>query len=366
MKILQVITLFDSIYGAQKHVLDLSVGLKERGNEVIIVTGKKGIIAKQADLVNIEVIELSRFRRELNPIYDFLLIVKFIRLLYNIKPDYVHSHSSKAGIIARIACYLVRVPNSFTAHGWSFESGIPFLRRNIYRIIETLIGFISHKVIAVSEFGKEFALNLRVINASKLVTIPYGVFDYGFENFIEKPENDKLKLIMVAGFREQKDHETLFKSLELVKDKDWEISFVGDGPYLDYFQSKSEEIGIANKCKFIGAITDVTNYYINSDVKVLSTNWEGLPISILEAISFGLPVIATDVGGIKEEVIDQINGILVKPKSHIELKNAILYFIENKSSIKKMGGNSRVLYEQKYLLDIMVNKIEKHYLDSIA
>ncbi len=364
MKILQVITLFDSIYGAQKHVLDLSIELKKKGHDVIIVTGQKGIIAKEAELMKLPVILLNSFKRELNPILDFFFLISFIRLILKEKPDYVHSHSSKAGFVARTACFFTNTPNTFTAHGWSFEEGIPFLRRVIYRILETIIGLISHRVIAVSEYGKQFAVRLHVLNSDKIDIIPYGVIDLGNKKI--GLSNQTLKLIMVAGFREQKDHETLFKSLELLKDKDWDISFVGDGPYLDYFRSKSIELGIANKCKFIGAITDVTNYYINSDVKVLSTNWEGLPISILEAISFGLPVIATDVGGIKEEVIDQFNGILVSPKSHIDLKNAILYFIENKTSIKKMGDNSRVLYERKYRLDIMINQIEKHYLNSIA
>jgi glycosyltransferase involved in cell wall biosynthesis len=365
MKIFQVITLFDGIYGAQKHVFDLSLELKKKGHDVLILTGKKGLIASEAEKNGLPVIFFSSFQRRLNPINDLIFLFRLIRFIKKEKPDYIHSHSSKAGFIARIASYLTNTPNTFTAHGWSFEPGIPFFRRSFYRILETLIGFISHRVIVVSNYGKNFAVNLKVLNPSKIQMISYGVIDPGTQRDYSSVEKNILKFIMVAGFREQKDHETLFNALYELKDEDWEISLVGDGPLLNYFLSKSKELGIESKCNFVGAISDVSEYYLNHDIKILSTNWEGLPISILEALSFGMPVVATDVAGIKEEVIDNVNGILVEQKSHLQLKNALKYLLDNKSLIKGMGIKSRELYEKEYRLDIMINKIENHYLNSI-
>jgi glycosyltransferase involved in cell wall biosynthesis len=364
MKIVQVITLFDSIYGAQKHVLDLSEGLTIKNHKVLIVTGKKGKISKIAESKKIDVIEFSSLKREFNFFSEIRFIINFIKFLKIEKPDYVHSHSSKAGFLVRLVCFFMNVPNSFTAHGWSFEDGIPFIRRSFYRIIETLIGFISYKIIAVSEFGKKYATNLKVVNPQKIEVIPYGVKKQ--EKLINKSyTNRPLILIMVAGFREQKDHKTLFYALLKLKDLNWEIYFVGDGPFEDEFKMFAVKNGIIEKCHFIGSVVDVTNYYLKSDIKILSTKWEGLPISILEALSFGMPVIASDVGGISEEVINDWNGFLVSSGSVLELENTIRFIFNNSTKIEQMSINSLSLYNEKYQLNDMIEKIEKHYFDSM-
>lgn len=361
MKILQVITLFDSIYGAQKHVLDLSEGLKKRGHDVKILTGKKGIIANLAKSKNIEVIEFNSLQHDINLFSDIYFLLEFIIFIIKEKPDYIHSHSSKAGILVRIACFILNIPNCFTAHGWSFEDGIPFYRRNIFRILETIVGFISYKIIAVSEYGKKYALDLKVLNKKKIEVIPYGISDNTYLSSNKIYNDRELVFIMVAGFREQKDHDTLFKALRNINNYDWIIYLIGDGPNQNKFKKLAIDYGIEKKCFFVGAVLDPTDFYKKSDIKILSTNWEGLPISILESLSYGLPVIATNVGGINEEVIDNWNGFLFNKNSHEELQDSLKNMLSNRNILKAMSFNSRLLFEQKYTFDLMIDKIENLY-----
>jgi glycosyltransferase involved in cell wall biosynthesis len=361
MKVLQVITLFDSIYGAQKHVLDLSEGLKKRGHDVKILTGRKGIISQIAKSKHIDVIEFKSLKHNINLISDIVFLFTFIVFVIKEKPDYIHSHSSKAGILVRIVCFILNVPNCFTAHGWSFEDGIPFIRRNFYRIIETIVGFISFKVVAVSEYGKKYALDLKILNTNKIEVIPYGINNNDYVPNIKNYNDRTIVFIMVAGFREQKDHETLFKALKNINSFDWIIYFLGDGPNEIFFKKLSIDYGIESKCIFVGAVLDTSEYYKKSDIKILSTNWEGLPISILESLSYGLPVIATNVGGINEEVIDKWNGFLFKKKSVEELQFSLEKLLINRKIINELSINSRKLFEEKYTFELMIDKIENLY-----
>lgn len=367
MKVIQIITLGHEIYGAQKHVLELSHELQKDGHEVLVIVGTKGAMTDWLQQRNIRYIVLKNLKRSLNPFYDIICIFKLITLFKKENPNIVSSHSSKAGIISRIAAWWCKIPNTFTAHGWSFAEGIPQPNRTIFLWIERLIGIISYKIIAVAELEREYGIRQRVASPHKIVTIHYGVNKkYSDNKTLEKRKTTSPFVItMVAGFRPQKDHNTLFKALHELQKLNWILYLLGDGELETEIKKLVHELGLEQRVKFEGAVSNVEDYLIKTDLMVLTTNWEGLPISILEGLSFGLPIIATDVAGVREEVIDGYNGITVKRGDWLSVKNAIDKIYHNQELRVLYGKNSYILFDEYFTIQAMYTKTINLYKSMI-
>ncbi|MFC3812345.1 glycosyltransferase family 4 protein [Lacihabitans lacunae] len=366
MKIIQVITQGHELYGAQKHVLDLSEKLKDDGHQILVIVGSKGNMTNELDLRGISFYELKFLKRNINIYYDIVAFYKLIILFKEFKPDLVASHSSKAGILVRLVCFLYKIPNVFTVHGWSFEEGINTYSRFFFLQVERLMGLISNKIICVSHSSKSYAIKKGVANQSKIEVIYNGINDLNKRNepIINKEDvrtGLNKRLVMVAGFRPQKDYFTLIMSLKNIVDFEWEAYFIGDGPLLNEMKELVVSLNLENRIIFTGAINNVHAFLESSKIMVLSTNWEGLPLSILEGMSFNLPIIATNLDGIKEEVIAGYNGILVGRKNISELSNALRYLLSNEELRIQMGNNSRKLFLEKFTIENMYLETFKVY-----
>ena len=362
MKIFQIITNGDEFYGAQKHVLDLSVKLNQFDHEVYVLTGSRGALTEKLEKLGIDVLIIKELKREIHILNDIIALLKIKALVRKYNPDIVATHSSKAGVIGRLAAFLNNVPRVFTAHGWSFEDNIPQPKRSIYMVIERLMSKISTKIITVSEKGKELAIANNVTSSNEIAVIHYGVQPLVNERTIVN-SNDVFVMTMVAGFREQKDHKTILYALSKLRNLNWKIYFLGNGNTIDRMKRLSVELGIDDKVNFEGAVENVAQYLSYTDLMVLSTNYEGLPISIIEALSMGLPVVATDVSGISEQVIHGYNGYLVPWKDINKLADTLKECIENSENLKILGKNSLKLFEEKFTIEEMfmstVNLYEK-------
>ena len=351
MKILQMITRGDDFYGAQSHVLNLSERLLADGHSVKVVVGSTGRLTNFLEAKGIEYVHVPTLKRPMSPVTDIKGVLALRKVIKDYKPDLVATHSSKAGLLGRVAAWSCRTPNFFTAHGWSFEEGIPVVRRNIGLVLEKIAGRISSHIIAVAHSERQFGLDNGVCPPSKMSTVHYGVLDSVGQLLERAEEVERVELVMVAGFRPQKDHETLLRALQNLPDLNWHLSLLGDGELESEIQSLAAELQIADKVTFTGAVDDVGKYLTKADVLVLTTHWEGLPISTLEGLSYSLPVIATDVAGTKEQVIDNYNGITL-PRSDVKAaSDALRLLIENGQLRVKYGKNSRELFEENFTLD---------------
>lgn len=364
MRIIQLITLGHEVYGAQKHVLDLCTVFQKDGHEVLAVVGTGGDLTDLFEEHNIKYKIVPSLKREISVLSDFKCVGDLRKVYDEFKPDIVASHSSKAGILGRVACYLSGIPNTFTAHGWSFEDGIPYLRRNVFLNIERLVGRISDRIITVANLGREHGLKNKVARPEKLTTIYYGVADTGSK--FTKEQQDIFTMTMVAGFREQKDHATLIEALIPLKDREWQLLLLGHGPLLDDVIAQTKAAGLDHKIKFEGMVPNVPDYLNKTDLMVLTTNWEGLPISILEGLSFGLPVVASDVSGVSEEVINEYNGLLVDRGNVEQVTAAISKLLDNPAQLKEYSKNSRLLFEKEFTQEAMYKKTKALYQEVIA
>lgn len=352
MKILYIITKADEIGGAQIHVRDLARRLHNDGNKVTVIVGEDGALVRQLKELHISVRIVENLVRQISPLNDIKAIFNIRKIIKDNSPDIIGLHSSKAGIVGRLAACRLNIPVVFTAHGWAFAEGISDKKRKLFIFIEKILSPFLDKIITVSEQDKKLALDLGVASSEKQVVIHNGMPDITIKRK-DYSDSTKVRLISVARFSEQKDHETLFHALKLISTDNWTLTLVGKGPKLENIKKLASDLNIANNILFLGERDDVDNLLSESDVFCLITNWEGLPLSIIEAMRASLPVVATDVGGVSELVEHKKTGLLHSPKNIQELAN-ILDTIINDSDLRyKLGNAGRVKYQNNFTFEHM-------------
>ncbi|WP_318616811.1 glycosyltransferase family 4 protein [Sporosarcina sp. YIM B06819] len=355
MKIVQVITRMDTIGGAQLHVRDLCIALAEEGHSVYVVTGGNLTLYEELNTVYCQ-----SLMRNLNVVADIKAFLELRSILKSMQPDVIATHSSKAGVIGRLVGWSLRIPTLFTAHGWSFTEGVAGKKKRMYRMIERLMGRMTKGVITVSEYDKQLALKHKVLPLEKLLTIHNGVHETELSRDYRHPDN-RLTMVMVARFAPPKQQLDLLKALTKLQQFEWEMLFAGDGPLLREAQCFVESEGLNDRVQFLGNRHDISAILQMSDIFLLLSDWEGLPLSILEAMQCSLPVIASDVGGINEAVKHSVNGYLISPKEEAELVDKLAVLLTSPSLRRQMGEHSRLLYEQHFTFEQMHDKTFAYY-----
>ncbi|WP_449555187.1 glycosyltransferase family 4 protein [Lelliottia amnigena] len=364
MKVLFVITKADEIGGAQIHIRDLSTRLIEDECEVEVIVGEDGALVSELTNRNIPVHIVPTLVRNIDPIKDFKTILSIRALIKELKPDLISLHSSKAGIVGRLAAALTKVPVIFTAHGWAFANGVGKKQQQLYIFIEKMMAPLAKKIITVSKQDKELALKYNVASHEKQVVIHNGMPELDLnpkEKSLTPNKNKTINMISVARFSEQKDHKTMFLALSELTDLDWRLQLVGKGPLLEQYQQLAAELGIAKRIEFMGERHDVAQLLSNSDIFLLISNWEGFPRSILEAMRAGISVIASDVGGSSESLIDNETGFLIKRGDVRMLKDKIRYLIENPNLREQLGAAGYARYKANFTFEAMYTKTKALY-----
>ncbi|MEQ4679660.1 glycosyltransferase family 4 protein [Providencia rettgeri] len=360
MKIVYIITKADEIGGAQIHVRDLSIAMTHLNNQVTVIVGEIGALTEQLKDNGINFIVEPKLIRDISPLNDIICTMKLRSTLKQLSPDIVSLHSSKAGIIGRSALIGTKIPCIFTAHGWAFADGISNQRKKLYIFIERLFSKFCNKIITVSHQDKKLAVKYKVAPKEKQIVIHNGMPD----KTIDFPKNNALNktvnIICVARFSEQKDHISLLKSLKKIASLNWTLTLVGKGPLETKVKKLAEQLNINHKINFLGERHDVSKLLSTSDLFILPSNWEGLPRSIIEAMSFSLPIIASDVGGVNE-MVSSSNGFLI-PRGDIEkMSTALKILIENHDIRVQMGNSSREIYCNSFNFQQMLDKTYNLY-----
>jgi len=347
IKILYLITRSDTIGGAQTHVKDLAFKMSELGHEVTVVVGGTGVFYKiLKENEAIKVVALESLQRDISMSSDLATIKELIVLFRELSPDIITIHSSKAGVLGRVAAFYLKIPTTFTAHGWSFTDDIHFAKRCVFALIEMFLAAICQHVIVVSRKDRCLAKTFRVCGDRKMSVIHNGAIDLA--KWPKSRCDLKVKFISVARFAEPKDHLLMIKAFGLLPDRNWALQLVGDGPFEKRCKRLVEELGLVDNVEFLGLREDVQALLAEADVFLLISKSEGLPISIIEALSSGLPVIGSNVGGIPELISDRLNGLLVKKGDVQALSNAAGFFLFNPEQLKKMSRAARATYEESF------------------
>ena len=337
------------------HVRDLACAFLSRGHQPFVVTGGSGPYTEGLRAAGVETFVLASLGVPIDPLRDLRALHEIRALLKRLRPDLVSTHSSKAGILGRVAARSLSIPVIFTAHGWAFTPGVPSREAAMYRCIERLAAPLACRIITVSDFDRQLALARGVAASQKVVTVHNGMPDVGPE-FRADPTRRPPRLAMVARFEPQKDHTTLLHALAGLRQEPWHLDLIGDGPLLSHTEALTRQLGLRGRIQFWGQRMDVEARLAQAQVALLITNWEGFPRSILEAMRAGLPVVSSAVGGIAESVRNGQTGFTV-PQGDVEgLRQRLKELLDDPGLRLRMGRSGRELYEQRFTLTHTVER----------
>lgn len=348
-KLLYVITLSE-YGGAQSQVAELMTAFASK-YKVMLATSQLGPLTEHAATLNIPVHILRNLKRSVNPLSDMAAIRECKELFCKLQPDLIHLHSSKAGIVGRIAAQQMRIPVIYTAHGWGFKPGVPLVRRCLIWLSEKLVAPAADKIICVSEFDRQLAINWKVGTPKNIITILNGIPDIPK---LAEPSGNPPTIVMTARFQEPKDQPLLLRAFAKYCSNSSRLMFIGGGPFESDSKRLTNVLGLDSRVSFLGDRHDVADLLARAQIFALVSKYEGLPISILEAMRAGLPVIASKVGGVIEEVDDGITGFLISEHT-IEAIGLALNTLCNSSELRtNLGRAGRYRYLAHFTKDRMI------------
>ena len=328
---------------------------------------------KRVQFKGIKIVTIPFLVRRVNPAYDLLALIYLFMLLRKEEPAIVHTHTSKAGFLGRLAARLARVPIIVhTPHGHVFFGYFGSLKTGMFILLEKLAAGITDKIVAVTNREKEDYKYYRIAREDKIVVINSGVelgifreLPFGeredFKRTLGIP--DKSLVVGTAGRLEPvKGPEYLIEAAKNVLSKYPQAYFIfaGDGPLRQKLENRAHELGIKNNTLFLGWRRDVTKVISIYDIFAFPSLNEGMGRVLVEAMALGKPIVASDAGGIPDLVTHGINGFLVPPKNPEQLAVYIQILLCDKERRAKMGAEGKAR-AAKFGKDIMVESIEKLY-----
>jgi len=364
LTVLLLVTL--SELGGAQHVVYVLARYLRSGYDTTVACASGGFLIEKLRQEQIRVVEIPELVRPLNPIRDLQAFLKLYRWMHRERFDLVHAHSTKAGLLGRLAARLAGVPIVlFTAHGWAFTEGRTYWKRWLLAQAERLAAKATTKIICVSERDRELALQFHVGRPDQLVVIHNGIDPQPFT----RADGARVRrqwglegtavLTSVGRLVPQKDPLTLLKAIQnLSKGK---LILIGDGPLQPRVERFIRRNGLANRVILAGERRDIPEILAASDVFVLPSRWEGLPLTIIEAMMVGLPVVATRVSGVPELVEDGVTGFLVPSGDPQGLAKALQQLLDDEELRRRMGEAGRQRALGNFTLDRMLHETHRVY-----
>lgn len=358
--VFMVITKGD-VGGAQIHVLSLIDALKDR-IKFTLGCGEKDYLTSRAEKMGIEVILIPHLQRSISPILDFKCYRALKNILLRIKPDLIHLHSSKAGVIGRLAARSTGIKSLFTAHGWAFTEGAGFKQIGYGLVVEWVMAKLGDGIIAVSSYDFELAKRFRVQSRYGNWVIQNCVYPVGRNT--NPTKTDPVQLLNIGRMVRQKNQQVLLRAVASMK-QSWKLTIVGTGHLKSALEALVVELGIDDRVVFIDEPDNILPYFLEAQIFVLSSDYEGLPLSILEAMSASLPVVSTNVGGVREAVEDGTTGFLVDRGDYKMLGKKLDQLVADPNLRGEFSENTLKRYQDIFQLDKMSSKTLAVYQELI-
>lgn len=354
MRILHVIT-DTNIGGAGRYLLNLVTQPVFKDHEILFAC-PDGELSVRIDALGIKRIPISG--KDVS--FSIPLIFELAKVIKSVKPDVVHTHSSLSG---RIAGKFMGVPVVYTKHNLLRIPGpsgvMPPRAGTLKRLFNKVTSkALSNKIIAVSQ-GVYDDLVEAGYPADLVVSIPNGIDLAPFKpNLRVRGDDKKITVGTVARLHPQKALHVLLDAARIVVNSYPSVRFVigGTGPSREVLETRIKELKLETYVKMEGFIEDVPGFLQGLDIYALSSNYEGLPLAVLEAMAAGLPVVATAVGGVPEAVVNGLTGILVPPGDPKLFAQAIVRLIVDREMAFKMGEAGRKRVEELFSAEKMAEK----------
>jgi glycosyltransferase involved in cell wall biosynthesis len=327
---------------------------------------------RKLEQAGVKVREIA-MKHAIRPVYDSAAFAQLWKLLRTERFDIVHSHSSKAGLLARPAARMTGAATVYTAHAFAFQRRAAKPVRLALLLVERLLSRITDRLVAVSEGECEVVVRNKVAAAEKVEIIVNGLDFSEFRGQVDRKakakelgiDNHYRVVGMVARIVAQKGFQYFLRAAEIVLNRfpDTIFVLVGDGERRNEAEALVKSLNISGRVVMTGNREDIPAIYSVFDVFVLPSLWEGLPYAVLEAMAMGKPVIATRIPGIEELIDDGQTGCLVPPGDAASLSEAILMLLGDTERANQMGRAAQRAVREKYRLETQIRKLENLYRD---
>jgi glycosyltransferase involved in cell wall biosynthesis len=350
--------------GAQKQLLSLARRLDKERFNLLLFTAREGLLMEEASsIAGLTVRRSGWLQRRVNPFKDLFALAELFLFMKKNRIDIVHTHSSKAGIIGRFAAALAGVKIVIhTVHGWSFNDYQPFFVRVFYIWLERLASLCTDRLIVVSEHDKRRGLRCGIGENSQYTLIRYGI-DYGsfciedqaIKGELGIQENERV-VTMISCLKPQKAPQDFIRLASLVGKALPRVKFVlvGDGSLRRMVEREADTYGVKDRVIMTGWRHDVPRILSATDVLVLTSLWEGLPIAVLEGIACGKPAVATDTGGIREVLKNGESGFLVSARDTGAMSEKLIALLKDRELCSSMGQKGRSALGEEFTSARMV------------
>lgn len=279
--------------------------------------------------------------------------------------DIVHCHSPMGGVLTRLAAKSVGLsPVIYTAHGFHFYKGAPFINWLLYYPIEKFLSRCTDVLITINQEDYDRA---KGFNANKVIHVPGIGIDtnkfnnIGFDRDRKRQElgisKDTVVLLSIGEMIKRKNHETALRALAKMNSQDYVYLICGRGELLGYLKVIAENLGIENKVKFLGFRDDINEICLASDIFVFPSFQEGLPVSVMEAMSAGLPIICSSIRGNNDLIENGVGGYTINPEDVDGFASSIEQIISNRDLRIKMGRRNIEMvrnYDKKVVKEKML------------
>ena len=385
VRILRVIARLN-MGGPALHVAYLTAGLRKRGYDTTLVAGSlargEDSMAFVADEREVGVVRIDELGREISPLRDLVATLRLARLIRRERPDILHTHTAKAGTVGRVAALLAgrRKPPIVvhTFHGHVLRGYFGPVRSLFFRLLERWLARGTTALVAVSPQVRDDLVSLGVAPAERFVVIRLGI---ELDERVAGPQNGRLESRRYLGIPPDrfavgwigrmtavKRTDDVLVAFKQLRDAgvDACLCMVGDGPDRVQLERRAHELGVVKETLFLGYQEDVAPFYAAFDALVLPSSNEGTPVSAIEALAAGRPVVATRVGGVPDVVQEGEDGFLVEPGATGELADRLARLAGDPELRERMGRAGRERVVPRYAVERLVDDVDRLYKSLLA
>src|SRR5438046_1909485 len=367
--------------GPALHVAYLTAGLRERGYETTLVAGTlargEDSMAFVADELGVEVERVEALQREISPWRDVLAILRLARIIRRVRPQILHTHTAKAGAVGRLAALFAgdaRPPIVVhTFHGHVLRGYFDPVRTAGFRLLERWLARMSTALVAVSPQVRDDLVALGVAPRERFVVVRLGI---ELEQRVAAEQDGRGESRRVLGIAPDrfavgwigrmtgvKRTDDVLRAFRRLRDRgvDACLCMIGDGPDRPAVERRAHELGVMRDTLFLGYQEDVAPYYAAFDAMILPSINEGTPVSAMEALAAGRPVVATRVGGVPDVVQEGRDGFLVDPGATDDLAERLTRLARDPDLRERMGAAGRERVLPRHAVARLIEDVDRLY-----
>jgi glycosyltransferase involved in cell wall biosynthesis len=383
IRVLRVIARLN-VGGPALHVSQLAAQLDKRGYETTLVAGRvgegEGSMEWVAEQLGLHPVFVPALQREISPAADLPAVLELRRLIREIRPHILHTHTAKAGAVGRVAAALSGDARPkivvHTFHGHVLRGYFGPWQAAFFRRLERTLARTSDALIAVSPEVRDDLVRLGVAPVEKISVVRLGLdLESRTAGTAESRTavrgelgiaDDRFVAGWLGRMTEIKRADDLLRAFALLREqREADLVLVGDGPLRPELEALATKLGIADRCHFVGYQANVGAYLAACDAVVLTSANEGTPVSLIEALAARRPAVSTDVGGVRD-VVDENSGFLVEPGDVAAVADRLGRLADDPKLRERMGEAGRTRVIERYSVPRLVDDVDKLYRRLLA